>query len=144
MSVELIAYCGLYCGACSFRVAFEEKNRKHVTAMPMKYDYLKNAPLEHCAGCRMDNRCGDCEIKDCAVERNLEYCSLCNDFPCDKLNRFNNDGIPHHAESIGNLNLLKQMGTEKWADLQNEHWKCKCGERFSWYLTECMKCLSSD
>ncbi len=41
MSHELIAYCGLYCGACSFKVAFEEQNREHLMRMPAKYEYLK-------------------------------------------------------------------------------------------------------
>jgi hypothetical protein len=141
--VELIAYCGLYCGACSFKVASEEQNREHLMGMPPKYDYLKNSPLEHCPGCRMDHRCGDCAIRDCALGRHLEYCSLCQDFPCDRLKMFNNDGIPHHAESIGNLNLLKQIGAEEWVNLQNEHWKCLCGERYSWYLQKCRKCSSS-
>jgi hypothetical protein len=140
MSNELIAYCGLYCGACSFKVAFEENNPEHLMRMPAKYDYLKKAPLEGCPGCRLENRCGECAIRDCAIEKNLEYCGLCSDFPCEKLQKFNNDGIPHHAESIGNLNLLKQIGTERWLALQKKHWMCKCGERYSWYVRECRKC----
>ena len=33
-----IAYCGLYCGACSFKVAYDENARKHLQNMPSKYD----------------------------------------------------------------------------------------------------------
>ncbi|MFZ5965670.1 MAG: DUF3795 domain-containing protein [Bacillota bacterium] len=141
MSNELIAYCGLYCGACSFKVAFEEDNREHIMSMPTVYDRFKNEPLEFCPGCRLENQCGDCAIRDCARDREIEYCSLCGDFPCEKLTNFNNDGKPHHAESIGNLNLLKNIGEEKWQALQKEKWTCsKCNIRYSWYYRECGKC----
>lgn len=140
MSIELLAYCGLYCGACSFKVAYEENNREHITRMPAMYDHFKNEPLEFCPGCRLENRCGDCEIRDCARSKEIEYCSLCDVFPCEKIINFNNDGKPHHGESIGNLNLLKNIGEEKWLELQKEKWTCKCNARYSWYLRECKKC----
>ncbi|AOT72227.1 DUF3795 domain-containing protein [Geosporobacter ferrireducens] len=141
MPNELIAYCGLYCGACSFKVAFEENNREHIIRMPAYYDRLKNEPLEFCHGCRLENQCGDCSIRDCARDREIEYCSLCDDFPCKILKEFNNDGKPHHAESISNLNLLKDIGKEKWLELQKEKWTCtKCNSRYSWYLKQCQKC----
>jgi len=142
MSNELIAYCGLYCGACSFKVAFEEHNREHLMRMPAKYDHLKHAPLEFCPGCRLENRCGDCAIRDCAIEKNIEYCSLCDDFPCEKLLKFNNDGIPHHAEAIENLKVLKTMGAEQWLAVQKAKWMCTCTARYSWYLKECKKCAT--
>ena len=142
MPNELIAYCGLYCDACSFKVAFEEQNREHLLRMPEKYDYLKNTPLEWCPGCRLENRCGECAIRDCAIEKRLEYCSLCCDFPCEKLLKFNNDGIPHHAESIENLKALKTMGTEQWLVVQKAKWMCACTARYSWYVQECQKCAT--
>jgi len=140
MASEFIAYCGLYCGACSFRVAFEDNNREHITHMPTYYDHFKNEPLEFCPGCRLENKCGECAIRDCAMNKEIEYCSQCNDFPCDRSIRFNSDGKPHHEESISNLNLLKEIGKEKWLDLMRERWTCKCGSRYSWYYKECPKC----
>lgn len=143
MSNELIAYCGLYCGACSFKVAFEENDREHLIRMPAKYNKFKNTSLEFCPGCRLENQCGDCAIRDCAIEKNREYCSLCDDFPCQKLTDFQSDGIPHHAESIENLTMLKQLGAEKWIEFQKKQWMCTCGERYSWYMRECKKCLNA-
>jgi hypothetical protein len=140
MSNELIAYCGLYCGACSFKVAFEENDREHLMRMPPKYDYLKNAPLEFCPGCRLENKCGECAIRDCAIEKKVAYCSLCDEFPCDKLKRFSTDGIPHHAESIENLKESKTMGSEKLLTTPKAQWMCTCTERYSWYLKRCKKC----
>lgn len=140
MSKNLIAYCGLYCGACSFKVAFESDNYEHVLRMPAQYDHLKNAPLEFCPGCRLDNQCGDCDIRDCAKSKNIDYCGSCFEFPCEKLEKFNADGKPHHAESISNLKLLREIGETKWLELQEEKWTCSCGTKYSWYLQECEKC----
>lgn len=140
MASELIAYCGLYCGACSFRVAFEENDREHITQMPAYYDRLKNEPLEFCPGCRLENKCGECDIRDCAISKGIEHCGQCKDFPCDILARFNSDGKPHHEESINNLNLIKEIGEEAWLELMRGKWTCKCGSKYSWYYKECLKC----
>ena len=70
MSDELIAYCGLYCGACSFKVGYEENSEKHVIRMPSMYDQFKGQPLVFCPGCRLENQCGDCAInKELSVGR---------------------------------------------------------------------------
>lgn len=140
MASELIAYCGLYCGACSFKVAFEENDRVHLTDMPEHYDRYKNDALEDCPGCRLENKCGQCAIRDCAIGRGLDYCAQCNDFPCERSMGFNNDGRPHHGETISNSELLKEMGEERWLELLKEKWTCGCGARFSWYHNTCTKC----
>ncbi|EGW36984.1 DUF3795 domain-containing protein [Desulfosporosinus sp. OT] len=140
MSNELIAYCGLYCGACSFKVGFEENNMEHIISMPSIYDNFKNTPPEFCPGCRLENQCGDCDIRTCARDKKIEYCSLCDDFPCVKLMNFTSDGKPHHAKSIENLILLKDIGEEKWLEVQQEKWKCKCNTKYSWYMTKCVNC----
>ena len=140
MSDELIAYCGLFCGACSFKVAYDENDRIHIENMPEKYDKFRNMPLEFCPGCRLENQCGNCDIKDCAEKKDVKYCSQCDEFPCQKLDDFNKDGIPHHSESIENLQQLKQLGPESWIALQKQKWTCECGTKHSWYQKNCKKC----
>ncbi len=139
---ELIAYCGLYCGACSFKVGYDENDRAHIECIPDKYEKFRHMPLLFCPGCRLDNQCGGCDIKDCAEEKKLDDCSQCDQFPCQKLRAFNNDGIPHHSESIANLKKLRQIGPEKWITLQEKRWKCGCGTRYSWYLKRCKTCYT--
>jgi hypothetical protein len=85
--------------------------------MPSMYDKFKSQPLEYCPGCRLENLCGDCDIRECAQCKKIKYCSLCNEFPCEKLLEFSNDGKPHHAESIDNLISIKDMGKEKWLEM---------------------------
>lgn len=137
MSSELIAYCGLYCGACSFRLAYLENNRNHIEKMPSCYDHLKNDPLEYCPGCRLENKCGECKIRDCAIEKNYHHCGECSDFPCDIITKFSNDGKPHHSEVLSNLLLLNEIGEKKWLEHMEKKWLCECGAKLSWYYKSC-------
>lgn len=137
MANSLIAFCGLYCGACSFKLAADEDNILHIKAMPEYYDKYKNEIPEKCPGCRLENKCGQCAIRDYATVRLLDYCSQCADFPCNKLMDFNNDGKPHHGEAISNLNLLKQIGEYKWIEHMKTKWTGKCGKMMSWYYDPC-------
>lgn len=137
MSSELIAYCGLYCGACSFRLAFLENNRNHIEKMPSCYDHLKNDPLEYCPGCRLENKCGECKIRDCAIEKNYHHCGECSDFPCDIITKFSNDGKPHHSEVLSNLLLLNEIGEKNWLEHMEKKWLCECGAKLSWYYKSC-------
>ena len=144
MKKNLVAYCGLYCGACSFKVAYEVNNNKHLMNMPTKFDEYKNMPLQSCPGCKSDNECGDCQIKSCAESKELEHCGLCKEFPCEIIINFNNDGIPHHGESLENLKQLKSIGIEQWVKQQDEKWTCNCGEKLSWYFKKCDLCQLLD
>jgi hypothetical protein len=136
----LVAYCGLYCGACSFRVAAQESDRQHLEAMPSKYDSYKDAPLEVCSGCRQESGVCGHGIRECARNRALGHCGACPEFPCARIREFNDDGIPHHTEAIANLERLKRVGEEAWLADQERNWTCVCGARFSWYRRECPKC----
>lgn len=134
---NLIAFCGLYCGACSFRVAAQENDRRHLRDMPARYDAYKDVPMDVCPGCRQDSRDGQCAIRDCARKHGLTDCGQCPDFPCPRIRSFNDDGVPHHAESISNLTRLTETGEEAWLREQEQRWTCACGARLSWYLKEC-------
>lgn len=134
--INKLAYCGLYCSQCSFVVAYETNNRDHLLSLPQRYDKFKQADLsEHgsCKGCKGENLCGDCEIKDCAVEKGIDCCADCKTFPCEIILIFANDGTPHHAEAFNNLNKIKADGKENWFDEYKTSLNCACGERLSWY-----------
>lgn len=137
MEFELIAYCGLYCGACSFKLAHDTNEMGHLLCMPARYDPHKGAMPEFCPGCRLENQCGPCGIRDCARAKSLDHCGQCDAFPCQRLIDFNGDGASHHAESIANLESLNTLGPEAWLARQREAWTCPCGLRRSWYLPEC-------
>jgi len=141
--VNLLAYCGLYCGACSFKVAYDEKNSQHIKNMPSKYDQYKNAELEFCPSCRLDTQRGSCKIRACAIARDLTNCGECIDFPCEILSDFNNDGMAHHTDCIPNLKMIKERGIDYFWDHQEKYWTCSCGTKISWYLQNCIRCNKS-
>lgn len=108
IDLSLLAYCGLYCGACSFKVAVREKNRGHLHALPQKYDHLKNMELEaECLGCRNDEMCGDC-----------------TQYPCELINKFASDGVPHHGEVLKNIENARKIGVEKWLAGEKQAYSC--------------------
>ncbi len=138
MASPLVSYCGLYCGACSFKTAYETQDQKHIRNMPSYYDHLKDNELEDCPGCRLENKCGECQIRDCAVDKNIDYCSQCTDYPCQLINNFVNDGKPHHEEIIDNFKLLSNIGEDRWLKVMKNRWSCKkCGNKKSWYYENC-------
>lgn len=133
--VGKLAYCGIYCAQCSFATAYETGNRAHLLAMPEKYDKFKNDELSECAcgGCKAENICGDCAIKDCAAEKAVDCCADCPGFPCETLLAFANDGVPHHKAAVENLEAISAVGSEEWFKDFSANLQCDCGERLSWY-----------
>jgi hypothetical protein len=64
----LIAFCGLYCGACG----------RYVN--------------EKCPGCRENEKASWCGVRACCLERGRAGCAGCDEFPavreCGKFNNF--------------------------------------------------------
>ena len=130
-----MAFCGIYCLQCSFRSAYESNDVKHILPMPSNYDHLKNMALSEfaCEGCKGTNICGDCDIRNCAVAKNLNHCAECSAFPCEYIERFQHDGTPHHEKAVENLYAIKAVGIDAWFSGFVKSLTCECGERQSWY-----------
>jgi len=64
----LVAFCGLYCGACG--------------------KYLKGS----CLGCKENEKAVWCKIRTCCIDANYANCSECQDYEnvleCKKFNNF--------------------------------------------------------
>jgi len=134
MDLALLAYCGLYCGACSFKLARDTNDMEHVRRMPARYDAHKHTLPEACPGCRLENQCGPCAIRDCARGKALDHCGQCRDFPCERLLQFSRDGVPHHGASLANLEAVAALGAEAWLEDQKARWTAPDGTPLSWYL----------
>ena len=150
---SLIAYCGLYCGACSFKLTYEERQREHLNAMLTVLqnthaewcDEQRNEPIEEflCYGCR-DERSTDkdgCSIYRCVKNKGLAHCGVCDEFPCAEIVSTDNDTQPHHTGIIENLKMLRELGEKQWLRIQEQRWTCECEAKRSWYLTTCLNCL---
>lgn len=83
-------YCGLDCGNCEYKDKC------------------------HCKGCKAS--CGEpfhgaCELAKCAIAKGVEYCSLCNEFPCELLNSYAFD--PTHGDNGARIQTLMELAKEK-------------------------------
>lgn len=61
IKAELMGKCGFYCGSCP--------------------TYMEGK----CTGCLLQHKKGDCFTRDCVIEKSLNFCGECKDFPCDTI-----------------------------------------------------------
>jgi len=147
---NLVASCGLYCGACAMYLATKEDSyeqrlpsiQKQFGSMPIKFsreDLLCDGCL---GGGRLASFCRRCAMRESATDKTkTRRCSECAEFACNRITGFNNDSSPHHSEVLENLRQLRVMGIKDWAKHEEERWRCpKCGAAFAWYDSECLKC----
>jgi len=139
VEVRYDTYCGLYCGACDTMLANENGT---VTSLARSW---KREPEDLiCYGCkssRVAKWCEKCGIRVCAIEKHVENCGDCTDFPCPRLQQFATDRSPHHHAVIENSKEAKRTGIQGWLEQQRVRWTCpQCGTRFSWYKRKCATC----
>ncbi|MGE5403577.1 MAG: DUF3795 domain-containing protein [Candidatus Saccharibacteria bacterium] len=155
------SYCGIYCGACSIRFAYETGHRDplscHWTEEQIKNHHqtvgsvlTESDSLEQkCFGCKSDTlfiNCARCPIRACAIDKKVEHCNDCGEFPCKLLKMsLMNEAIAVHLPHIKmvpiNLDIIKKSGVTEWLNQQEKQWKCQeCGSETSWYISHCVKC----
>lgn len=81
-----LSICGIDCSKCEY---VEELN---------------------CKGCRFskgDMNYGICEIAKCALGKDLDNCSDCNEFVCDLLKSYSFD--PEHGDNGERINNLEEL-----------------------------------
>lgn len=97
---ELVAYCGLYCGACKA--------------------YL----LERCPGCHKNEKASWCKIRTCCMGRSYSSCAECKDFKepkeCGKFNNFISKvfGFLFRSDRAACIRQIKKNGLKGHADIQ--------------------------
>jgi hypothetical protein len=140
--LNLLAVCGLYCGACyHYRASLPGGERLLQEAT------RRGRPLEGytCRGCRSEVRyahpgCAACAIRACAEAKGILHCGECAGFPCQQLRSFQSDGRVHHLSVLEQLTELSRTDPGQWLAEQAERWTCACGTPFSWYETTCSHC----
>jgi hypothetical protein len=95
---KLAAVCGRYCGAC---------------------DAYQNGSCRGCGYQLGQTRRGECPVFQCCiVERGLEHCGLCTDFPCQV---FLSQAAPLDvARYYKGLRHRVDIGTVAWLDEQEK------------------------
>jgi hypothetical protein len=99
---NLVAYCGLYCGACG--------------------SYLKG----RCPGCRENAKAGWCPQRKCCAEHQYTTCADCKEFEDAKDCRHFNSFIAKLMSLVLNSNRpacvlkIRELGTEGFAAFMAE------------------------
>ena len=97
----MIAYCGLNCGSCPIHLATleqdkakQQKMRESIARQCTEVYHMNLMPedITDCDGCRADtgrifSGCLNCEIRKCAILKNIESCAYCNDYACERLKK---------------------------------------------------------
>lgn len=123
-----VTYCGLYCRLCSnmsrvpqlatalrdtlAKDGWESYGEYVEPDFKLFWAALGRLSLleETCPDCR--GGCGDpdCAIRVCAVERNVDICPFCEDFPCEHIEAL----ASRYPNLIGDGIHLKSIGIEAW------------------------------
>ena len=98
VSAELVAHCGLYCGACR--------------------SYLNG----RCKGCHENSRATWCRVRSCCTQKRIRTCAECAEFPdpgsCRKFNNFMSRlfGLLFRSDRAACIAQIKQLGLDGHAE----------------------------
>jgi hypothetical protein len=119
--LHAVAPCGIDCGICELYLC--KDNQQLI-------DYLvsKGVPKEKlpCAGCQeIKGFCpvigGQCTTYACVMEKNVDFCFECCDFPCSKLHpSADRAGTLPHNLKVFNLCTIRREGVEGFIALSDE------------------------
>jgi hypothetical protein len=91
---KVIVMCGLICNDCPAYIATMKEDNEELRKIAEKWS-SKDFPLKPeeviCDGCvavdkKLMKWCNSCKVRKCGLEKNVENCAFCADYPCDKLN----------------------------------------------------------
>ena len=99
---DLVAYCGLYCGACG--------------------SYLK----DKCPGCHDNEKASWCKIRVCCMDNEYLTCADCNDFEspsdCRKFNNWLSKifSLIFRSDRAACIQQIKDIGIQGHTDKMTE------------------------
>ena len=99
---KLIAYCGLYCGACK--------------------KYLQ----EKCQGCHKNEKATWCKVRSCCIDNQYSSCAECKEFSdpnaCKMFNNFMSKAFAFlfRSNRAACINQIKEIGIQGHSEKMSE------------------------
>jgi hypothetical protein len=141
---DQIGYCGIWCGSCVAGNGVLQELTKKYDEIITNYDLEQWAPkdfdfkefakglksiqnMPFCPGCLKGGGRDDCEIRACAIDKNLEDCTEC-DRPeqCENMELL--ETMQKGAIKAGLMVKTKKIDREKtlenWAEQIKNTWPC--------------------
>jgi hypothetical protein len=100
---KLVAFCGLYCGACRA--------------------YLQ----DRCPGCRENHKAAWCKVRNCCIKNEFATCADCKQFPDPgRCGYFNNlmakfFSFIFRSDRAACIRQIKEIGLKQHAENMAEH-----------------------
>ncbi len=108
---NLIAYCGITCSECGAYLATQADDHDKRKAVAETWSREYKANIEpgdiNCDGCssgstKLFSHCFECKIRECAIEKNLANCAMCDDYACKMLEELHGF-VPEAAKTLANI-----------------------------------------
>ncbi len=151
---DLMAPCGLYCGACGVYIATRDDNKKFKGIMGNLYG---TKPEEtECLGCMSDLQeklycfCKICKIRDCVKSKGYYSCHQCKEWPCSHIENFGlatgkrvmKRTIPVRRAKVAEHG--DEKGSIEWARAECKRYHCSsCGKPLFRGAQRCRSCNKS-
>jgi len=149
---DLMAPCGLYCGACGIYIANRDGNEKFRTIMANLYGTKPEETT--CAGCmqtepakNLYGYCQECPIRNCVKSKGYYSCHQCSEWPCHMIEKFPlatgvkvmKRTIPLWRKKVAELG--DEKGSVEWAREECRRYHCPhCGEPLFRGAQRCRSC----
>jgi len=149
---NLMAPCGLYCGACGVYIATRDKNEKFKEIMGNLYG--TKAEDTECYGCmqsepakKLYGYCTTCAIRNCVRVKGYYSCHQCGQWPCSTIENFGiatgvqvmKRTIPIWCAKVAELG--DEKGSVEWARAELERYHCHaCGKPLFRGAKRCRAC----
>ncbi|HOD15169.1 MAG TPA: DUF3795 domain-containing protein [Spirochaetota bacterium] len=151
------SYCGIYCGSCDILISYKTGIMRKLAifwneSTVRKFQKITGAVQTNqpyavqCHGCKSDQlfiNCSSCKIRECAINKKVEHCFECAEYPCKYINNFQKGDVvlSHLKNNRANLEFIKKNGVQAWLADQEKKWQCPdCSTSFSWYTPKCENC----
>lgn len=94
---KILAYCGLYCTECPAYIAKQTNDDELRKKTAEEWSKMFNSEIKpediNCDSCLTKDGvviqyCNVCEIRKCAQEKNVENCAFCEEYTCEKLEKW--------------------------------------------------------